>query len=166
MAGPTDYYLTADSIGPVKVNEAIANLPQGVANLYDAVLPTQTPDAMAYTYLLGDVPQFTIYDFMNGKVDVIALEGDARAVQTPNGEIRVGDEFKKVLALPGVTSEWQDMDDMGIWYWKWNNLYFGVDETDISEEFADALCTGRHAPRVADFTSDIKIGYIATGLPF
>lgn len=166
VAGPTDFYLTADSIGPVHVGEKIANIPQAVANFYDVILPTETPDAMAYTYLLSDIPQFTIYDFMDGKADVIALEGNARSVKTPDGEIRVGDEFMKVLRLPGVESEYQSIDDMGIWYWKWNGLYFGVDETNISEKFADELCEGRHAPKAADFTSDVKIGYIATGLPF
>lgn len=121
---------------------------------------------MAYTYLLADVPQFTIYDFMENNVDVIALEGNARAVNTPDGEIRVGDEFSKVLALKGVESEWESFDETGIWYWKWNGLYFGVDETGISEKLAEALCDGKLPPRAALFTENVKIGYIATGLPF
>jgi hypothetical protein len=166
VAGPTEFFLTHDSIGPVHVGEQIAQLPEAVANLYDVVLPTETPDAMAYTYLLADVPQFTIYDFMEGKVDVIALEGNARAVSTPDGQIRVGDEFSKVLALKGVESEWESLDDTGIWYWKWNGLYFGVDESGISEKLGEALCNGQKPPRAADFTPDVKIGYIATGLPF
>lgn len=166
VAGPTDFYLTQDSIGPVRVGEKITDLPAAVANLYDAVLTTETPDAMAYTYLLADVPQFTIYDFMEGKVDVIALEGNARSVMTPEREIRTGDEFSKVLALNGVESEFQGFDDMGIWYWKWNGLYFGVDETNIPESLGTALSDGKRPPRAADFTPDVKIGYIATGLPF
>lgn len=166
VAGPTDFYLTRDSIGPVRVGEKITDLPAAVANLYDAVLTTETPDAMAYTYLLADMPQFTIYDFMEGKVDVIALEGNARSVMTPEGEIRTGDEFSKVLALNGVESEFQGFDDMGIWYWKWNGLYFGVDETNIPESLGTALSDGKRPPRAADFTPDVKIGYIATGLPF
>ena len=166
VAGPTEFFLTHDSIGLVHVGEQIAQLPEAVANLYDVVLPTETPDAMAYTYLLADVPQFTIYDFMEGKVDVIALEGNARAVSTPDGQIRVGDEFSKVLALKGVESEWESLDDTGIWYWKWNGLYFGVDESGISEKLGEALCNGQKPPRAADFTPDVKIGYIATGLPF
>lgn len=166
VAGATQFYLTADSIGPVKVGEKISAMPQAVPNLYDVVLTTETPDAMAYTYLLADVPQFTIYDFMEGNVDVIALEGNARAVNTPDGEIRVGDQFSKVLALKGVESEWEGFDETGIWYWKWNGLYFGVDETGISEKLGEALCDGKLPPRAALFTPDVKIGYIATGLPF
>ena len=166
VAGPTVYYLTADSIGPVYVGETISSLPAAVPNLYDIMLITETPDAMAYTFLLAHDPQFTIYDFMEGKVDVIALEGNARAVKTPNGELRVGDDFTKVLALDGVHAEWQGFDDGGLWYWCWNGLYFGVDETGISEKLGNALVSGNHPPKAAEFTPDIKIGYIATGLPF
>lgn len=166
IAGPTDYCLSADSIGPVHVGEKIADLPQAVANLYDTILTTETPDAMAYTCLLADIPQFTIYDFMEGSVDVIALEGNARCVVTPDGQLRVGDQFSNVLALKGVESEWESLDDTGIWYWKWNGLYFGVDESGISEKLGEALCDGKTPPRAADFTADVKIGYIATGLPF
>ena len=85
---------------------------------------------------------------------------------TPEREIRTGDEFSKVLALNGVESEFQGFDDMGIWYWKWNGLYFGVDETNIPESLGTALSDGKRPPRAADFTPDVKIGYIATGLPF
>lgn len=166
VAGPVDYYLTADSIGPVHVGSPISDLPAAVPNLYDMMLTTETPDAMAYTFMLADIPQFTVYDFMEGKVDVIALEGNARSIQTPDGEIRTGDEFTKVLALPGVQSEFQSMDDMGIWYWKWNGLYFGVDETGISESLGNALSDGKRPPRAAQFPASVKIGYIATGLPF
>lgn len=166
IAGPTDFYLTADSIGPVFVGEEISHIPAAVPNLYDMMLTTETPDAMAYTFLLSNEPQFTIYDFLEGKVDVIALEGNARGIMTPNGELRVGDEFSKVLELPGVKSEWQSFDDGGIWYWQWNGLYFGVDETEIPEKFANLLVSGRHAPMASEFTDDIRIGYIATGLPF
>lgn len=166
VAGPTQFYLTSDSIGPVRVGEEISALPAAVANLYDMMLTTETPDAMAYTMMLADVPQFTIYDFMGGKVDVIALEGNARSIKTPDGELRVGDEFTKVLSLPGVESEFQSMDDMGIWYWKWQGLYFGVDETEIPESLGNALSEGKRPPRASEFTPSVKIGYIATGLPF
>ena len=160
------YTLTKDSIGPVFVGEKIDEIPPAVANLYDTVLPTETPDAMAYTYILGDVPQFTIYDFMEGRADVILLEGNARAVATPDGDLRIGDEFKKVLALPGVQSEFERLDDEGIWYWLWNGLYFGVDEADLPASLAEALCNGQRPPMASSFTPDIKIGYIGTGLPF
>lgn len=166
VAGPTEFYLTADSIGPVKVGDLISDLPAAVPNLYDMMLTTDTPDAMAYTFLLATVPQFTVYDFMEGKVDVILLEGDARGVQTPDGEIRVGDDFEKVLALKGVESEWENFDDGGIWYWKWNGLYFGVDEMGLSRKFSEALMNSNMPPRASMFSDKIKIGYIGTGLPF
>lgn len=166
VAGPEDFYLTADSIGPVRVGDAISDLPVAVANLYDHMITSDTPDAMAYTFLLADIPQFTIYDFMDGKADVIALEGNARGVQVPGGQLRVGDEFSKVLALKGVESEWGGIDDNGVWYWKWNGLYFGVDETNMNEKLGDALTDSKLPPRASMFSPDVKIGYIATGLPF
>lgn len=166
VAGETEYYLTPDSIGPVFVGEQISEIPPAVANLYDHMLVTETPDAMAYTFLLADIPQFTIYDFMEGKVDVIMLEGNSRGVMTPKGELRVGDEFSKVLQLDGVESDWEGFDGEGIWYWKWKDLYFGVDEMGLTEKFATSLQDDKMPPRASDFTPDIKIGYIGTGLPF
>ena len=166
VAGPVDYYLTSDSIGPVHLGEKISDLPVAVANLYDNMLVTETPDAVAYSFLLSDIPQFTVYDFLDGNVDLIILEGNSRGVETPEGVLRVGDEFTKLLALPGATAEWQSLDDSGIWYWRYNSLFFGVEETNISDQLAEALCDSHNPPKGSLFTADVKIGYIATGLPF
>lgn len=166
VAGPVDYYLTADSIGPIRVGESISALPTAVPNLYDMMITDSTPIGMAYTFCLGTVPQFTVYDMMEGKVNIICLEQNARGVMTPRGELRVGDEFTKVLLLDGVESEWENYDDGGIWYWKWNGLFFGVDEMGLSENFADMLEDEDMPPRASAFNSKIKIGYIGTGLPF
>ena len=166
VLGDSVFYITADSIGAVHVGEKISALPPVVDYLYDAMVTTPTPDAMAYTFLLNNVPQFTVYDFMRGEVDVIALEGNALSVNTPDGELRVGDSFKRVLGLKGVESEWIDLDDTGVWYWKWNGLYFGVDETNLSDEQGEALCDGKLPPRASLLGDEVKIGYIATGLPF
>lgn len=166
VLGDSVFYITADSIGAVHVREKISALPPVVDYLYDAMVTTPTPDAMAYTFLLNNVPQFTVYDFMRGEVDVIALEGNALSVNTPDGELRVGDSFKRVLGLKGVESEWIDLDDTGVWYWKWNGLYFGVDETNLSDEQGEALCDGKLPPRASFLGDEVKIGYIATGLPF
>lgn len=166
VAGDTLFCLTAEGIGPIRVGQEISEIPAAVPNLYDQMIVTDTPGAMAYSFLLGNVPQFTIFDFMEGRVDVIALEGNARGVATPEGQLRVGDEFTRVLALPGVTAEWQALDDAGIWYWRYAGLFIGVEETGLSEQFADALCDSHNPPRAALFTPAIKIGYIGTGLPF
>lgn len=166
VAGDTVYYLTADSLGPVKIGEKILALPEAVANLYDNVEMSDTPDAVAYTFRLADVPQFTVYNFIDGQVDIIALEGDAHGVQTPDGTLRIGDEFTRVLELPEVVAEWQAMDGEGIWYWRWQGLFFGVDEMGLSEEMAEALCDDHRPPKAALFGPDVKVGYIGTGLPF
>lgn len=166
IAGDTVFNLTVDSLGPVKVGEKIASLPDAVANLYDNVEISDTPDAVAYTFRLADVPQFTVYDFMDKQVDIIALEGDAHGVAGPDGTIRIGDAFTRVLELPGVVAEWQAMEDGGIWYWKWEGLFFGVDEMGLSVEMADGLCDEHRPPRASLFDPEVKVGYIGTGLPF
>lgn len=165
-AADSVFSLTVDSIGPVRVGEPISSLPVTVEGLYDNVLLTETPDAVAYTFLLRDIPQFTVFDFLDGKVDLIALEGDSRGVATPVGELKIGAPFTELLALDGVTAEWEAIDDSGIWYWRYRGLFFGIEETNISDSLADAISDNHNPPSAALFTPDVKIGYIATGLPF
>lgn len=159
------YYLTADSIGPVHVGMALSDIPDRCPDLYDAQVPAETPDATAVTFLRNMDPIFTVYDFMEGKVDVIVLESPAIGVKTQSGLLCMGDSFEKVLALPGVRSEWAGMDETGMWYWTWNGIWIGVDESNISDELAQALVTQRHPPRAA-LLKTARVGYLATGLPF
>lgn len=181
----TGFYLTADSIGPVHVGMALSDIPERCPDLYDTQVPAETPDATAITFLRDMDPVFTIYDFMEGKVDVIVLESPAIGVKIPveqnqeSGEeaaapadnggnpglLCMGDSFEKVLALPGVRSEWAGMDETGMWYWTWNGIWIGVDESDVSDELAQALVTQRHPPRAA-MLKTARVGYLATGLPF
>lgn len=160
------YYLTSDSIGPIYVGNPVNNLPPSVPGLYDNVVMNETPIAMAYTFILGIEPQFTVYSFTESLVDVIVLEGNSRGVNTPDGVVSICDPFSKVLALKGSRSVWQSFEGEGIWYWEWNGLWFGVDESNISEQLELALYDEKHPPRAAEFTEDVKIGYIGTGLPY
>lgn len=159
------YYLTADSIGPVHVGMALSDIPERCPDLYDAQVPAETPDATAVTFLRNMDPIFTVYDFMEGKVDVIVLESPAIGVKTQSGLLCMGDSFEKVLALPGVRSEWAGMDETGMWYWTWNGIWIGVDESDISDALAQALIDQKHPPRAA-MLKTARVGYLATGLPF
>lgn len=165
VAAPAGYSLTADSFGPIRVGMRLDEIPQQTEGLYNTILPAETPDAMALTFVQGADPVCTVYDFGNGQADVIVLEGSKYGVATPDGELRIGDDFSKVLALPGVRSEWGGMDDYGTWYWVWQGIWFGVDEMEASDALMEALETGRHAPRAAELAT-ARIGYIATGLPF
>lgn len=167
VAGPTEYYLTQDSIGPVKVGEKISDLPAAVPNLYDNISSAQYAGGKAYTFNLADDQQFTAYDITNDdKVNYIELVSNGRGIDTPDGVIRIGDDFEKVLALKGVFSEWNQSDDGGMWYWRWEGLVIGVDLTTVSDKFADMLCNGNQAPKASLFTSKVKVGYIGTGYPF
>lgn len=164
------FSFTSAGVGPVKVGMKVSDLPVQVKGLYDKYLVSQTPDAVAYTYLLNDDPQFTIYDFMQGNVDVVILEGPALAFSTPNGDLRVGDSFAKVLALKDATPEWEAIDGdevEGTWYWRYNGLYIGVDEGSLTDaQIEEVLFNKNRSPRAGDLGKNAKIGYIGTGLPF
>lgn len=159
------YFLTPDSLGPVKVGMSLNDIPGQVAGLYDTQLPSETVDAMAVTLVKGTGSVATLYDFGEGKIDVIVLENDAAGVNTPNGPVKMGDPFEKVLALPGVKSEWEGFDAEGVWYWNWNGIWFGIDESKASQKAIDELANSNRPPRAADIEK-LPVGYIGTGLPF
>lgn len=158
--------LTADSIGCIRIGMAVDRIPGTVAGFYASTTLDSTPDAQTISFNdpQGD-PLFTAYDFMEGKVDVIALNGTRYGVATPGGELRIGDEFPKVLALPGVRSEWQGLDDNGVWWWTWQGLWLGPDEAGMSESLSEKMCDPRRPPMASDF-SGVKTGYIGTGTPY
>ncbi len=137
-----------------------------MAGFYASTTLDSTPDAQTISFNdpQGD-PIFTAYDFMEGKVDVIALNGTRYGVATPEGELRIGDEFSKVLALPGVRSEWQGLDDNGVWWWTWKGLWFGPDEAGMSESLSEKMCDPKRPPMASDF-SGVKTGYVGTGTPY
>lgn len=164
------YSLSPEGIGPIKVGMPVASLPNSVAGLYDKYIVTPTPDANALTYLLNDDPQFTVYEFMQGNVDVVILEGPALSVKTPEGELRIGDSFVDFISRKDVTPEWVPLmegDTDGMWYWRYNGLFIGIDEASASEnELYDVVLNSKRSPRASDFSKNTKVGYIGTGLPF
>ena len=77
--------LTADSIGCIRIGMAVDRIPRTVAGFYASTTLDSTPDAQTISFNdpQGD-PIFTAYDFMEGKVDVIALNGTRYGVATPS----------------------------------------------------------------------------------
>lgn len=159
--------LTADSLGPVKIGMEVNRLPQDVAGLYVSFSPEVTPDAQVFLFS-GEKGQilFTAYDFLEGKIDVIALNSPELAANAGGKTFHIGDSFAEVVATSGAKAEWAAMDDGGLWYWRIDGLWFGVDEEGLEAGFAQALCDGTVPPRVSTVPEDAKIGYIGTGLPF
>ena len=158
--------LTADSIGCIHVGMPIDRIPQTVDGFYASTILDSTPDAQTVSFNdANGEPIFTAYDFMEGKVDVIALNNAKYGVATPEGELSIGYDFSKVLALPGVKSEWQGLDDNGTWWWTWQGIWFGPDEAGMPEKLAVKMCDSKRPPLASDFAG-IKIGYIGTGTPY
>ncbi len=159
--------LTTDSLGPVKIGMEVSRIPQDVAGLYVSFSPEVTPDAQVFMFS-GEKGEtlFTAYDFLEGKVDVLAVNSPQIPARAGGKEFHIGDLMSEVASTPKAAAEWVSMDDSGLWYWKLDGLWFGVDEEGLDPEFAQALCNGNVPPRVASMNYKVKIGYIGTGLPF
>lgn len=160
------YYITRDSIGPVKIGMNIEAVPDSVDGLYNKKVTGSSPDAVTIEFSNTDGESFVAYDFGEHKVDVVNLIGSYVKVKAPRGEFSLGDEFSKVLELPGVKAEWAGYDDTGMWYWTWEGLWFAPSQENLSETLTRRLYHSDMAPTHNDFSDDVTIGFIGTGLPF
>ena len=158
--------LTAQGLGPVRVGMPIDSLPEGIENLYDQVEMDDTPDAVALTFMLQTQPMFTVYNFGDGKVDVIALESDKLGFRTDKGTVHLGDPLRTLFDLKGVSTEFASIDESGQWYWRYNDLWICPDPANCSPGLGQALSNRNNPPAAALVDSTVTIGYIATGLPF
>ena len=158
--------ITKDSVGGVVVGHPMFTLPDSIPGLYTHRVPDASPDAVTMIFSDNDGEQFVAYDFGEGNVDVISVVGHSVKVNSPEGEFGLGDAFTKVLALPGVETEWINLDDEGSWYWKWDGLWFAPSPAGLTEAVSRKLYNSAEAPASEDFTDAVTIGYIGTGLPF
>lgn len=158
--------LTKDSIGMVRIGAPMNLLPDSMPGFYTKKEIWESPDAVSYVFSNDDGQQFVTYDFGEGNIDVINLIGTDVFVKVPDGELRLGSAFNEVLALPGVVAEWSSYDDNGMWYWKWNGLWFAPTQEDLPAGLSAKLYSSAKAPAAEDFTKDVTIGFIGTGLPF
>lgn len=160
------YYLTHDSIGSIHVGMSVNEVPDSVAGFYTSKEDGASEDAVTITFKEGERENFIAYDFGEGKIDVINLIGSNVKVKAPRGDFGLGDKFSKVLELPGVAQEWSGYDGNGSWYWVWEGLWFAPSQETLSESLSRRLYHSESAPTVADFSEDVTIGFIGTGLPF
>lgn len=160
------FFLTKDNIGPIHIGMSVNNIPDSVADLYGEKEIGASEDAVTITFLDGNMESFIAYDFGESKVDVINLINKAVKVNAPRGAFGLGDKFSKVLELPGVTTEWSAYDGNGSWYWVWEGLWFAPSQETLTETLSRRLYHSGSAPTVADFSDDVTVGFIGTGLPF
>lgn len=159
------YYLTKDSLGPVKVGMLRDSVAPAVTWLYDQITREETPDALEYDFVDGNSVSFSALDFGENRLDVIMLSDTLVGVETPQGVLKLHMPFTAVLDLPGVTTEWSGYDGEGSWYWRWQGLWFAPGE-NISESLSQRLFNSTQAPTHVDFSGNETIGFIGTGLPY
>ena len=158
--------LTAQGIGDVRIGMALDSVPQGQISLYDNIVADDSGEFKALNFRLGDKDMFTVTDYDDGKVDMISLYTSEVGVAVPNDTLRIGDSFTKLLKQSGVTTEFVSMDDMGVWYWRYKDLWFWPAEEGMSQELNNAMSERRNPPSAAMIGDKVKIGYIGTGVPF
>ncbi|MDE6335448.1 MAG: hypothetical protein K2L34_02650 [Muribaculaceae bacterium] len=160
-------YITKDSIGCIKIGMPINEVPHEVEGLYTRRDNGASLDAVTIDFVQDDHARFVAYDFGEGKIDVINLIGQDVKVQTLKGDLGIGDPMVAVLDLPGVTAEWSGYDDGGMWYWKWQGLWFAPAQENLSQALSQRLYHSGQAPTIKDFQDEgVTIGFIGTGLPF
>ena len=159
-------YITRDSIGAIKIGMPMNEIPDSVAGLYNKKTLGASQDAVTIEFSNKYGESFVAYDFGENKVDVLNLIGNYVKVKAPRGDFSLGDSFRKVLELPGVKAEWAGYDDTGMWYWNWEGLWFAPSQENLPEILARRLYHSDMHPTQADFTDEVTIGFIGTGLPF
>jgi len=166
VADAVTYYMVKDSVGTLSVGTPVKSLPDSIPGLYSSKENGASPDAVTVVFSDSDGEQFVGYDFGEGNIDVINLIGEKIKVKAPRGDFGLGDPFARVLELPGVTAEWTGYDDGGMWYWKWEGLWFAPSQENLTGDLSRRLYHSGQAPTYKDFPDNITIGFIGTGLPF
>ena len=115
--------------------------------------------------MMGSEAMFDVYDFGEGTVDVISLQSPRLGVNTPDGILSKGMHMKKLLAQKGVTTDFVSLDDEGVWYWRYQGLWF-YPSLDTPDQALDQALSNRNTPPPAAIVADASIGFIATGSPF
>lgn len=163
----TEAMLTSRGIGPIRTGMRIVNIQPSVENLYDTIVQEGGYESNTYHFLLDGRQRFTVYEFETGEADVVSVDDDSVVVNNPSGgTIRLGDPFSKVLELEGVKPEWESADDEGMWVWNWQGLWFQPDQNKLNDTLVHKLYNSTTPPTAADFTPEVTVAYIATGLPW
>lgn len=167
-APAAEILLTARGLDTIGIGMRTGDIPQSKDGVYDFVSAEDGYEGTnTYIFVRGESPLFTAYEFTPGIIDVISAESPLVAVAAPDGSrLHLGDEFAQVLSLPGVQAEWENADGDGMWCWQWEGLWFQPDQSRLSEELSRELYSDVAPPATSSFTSEVKIGYIGTGLPW
>ena len=160
------FYLDTTGIASIKIDMPVQSLPDSVEGLYNKITKISIPDAVTYEFSDDEGLRFIGYDFGDSRIDLISLDTPDIKVKTSDGEIALGDNFSSVFSLPGLETEWIDYDDGGVWFWRWQGLWFAPTQHKLTQSLSQKLYNSDKAPVASDFNDEVKIGYIGTGIPF
>lgn len=159
--------ITGRGIGPIKVGMRIIEIKPEVENLYDEIETERGYESNTYHFKLKGKKRFTVYEFESGTANVVSVDDSSIVVTDPASEpVRLGDSFLKVLNLSGVKPQWEAIDGDGMWVWEWQGIWFQPDQSKLTDALVHKLYNQNASPTKADFTEDIKVEYIGTGLPW
>lgn len=168
-------FLNGDSIWiaggrGVAVGTPVVEIPETIPSLYDNLETDEANGATQLHFKMGDEYIFTVLDFGEGRADLIMANTAKVEVAPVDGwpqqPVSLSSPFLNVVALPGAAPEWVDYDESGMWYWRWNNLWFAPDQSHLTRELSMHLYNEDTPPSPSDFDESIAIGYLATGIPF
>lgn len=158
--------LSSDGIGPVSCPMQIAELQSFMEGVYDEVMVEEGSDSDIYRFIYNGQERFRGYNFGEDSLQMLCASDESVKVDTGDGFLSIGSPFGEVLKLDGVEAEFESLDGIGIWGWKWRGLYFLPSQRILPETLAAKLYNGDEAPQSSDFSDDVVIEYIGTGLPF
>lgn len=162
-----DAQLTARGILPIKVGMRIVDISPAEENLYDSISTEKGYESNTYHFYLDNEERFTAYEFEAGTVSMVAANNESIVVKTgTDGMIRIGDPFVKVAKLPGVKAQWETGDDDGIWVWIWQGIRFIPDQANLPDNLVHKMYNSTVAPQASDFTPEVTVSYMGTGLPW
>lgn len=158
--------MTDRGVGSIKCNMLVSDMQPSVRQLYDSIIVDRSYTYTVYKFIYEGQDRFRGYDFGNGAISMIEAADPGVIVETPNGDISLDMPFTNVLRLPGVTAQYQNFDDEGIWSWVWQGLYFLPSQQNLPHSLSAKLYTNGTPPTIADFDDNVTIEYIGTGLPY
>lgn len=163
-----DAQLTSRGIIPIKVGMRVVDIKPQVENLYDSIIPEKGYESNTYHFYLDNEERFTAYEFEAGTISLVAANNPSIVVKDLEGRemARIGEPFTKVLQLPGVKSQWETGDDDGMWVWIWQGIWFIPDQSNLTEKLVHKLYNPNVAPSASDFSEEVTVSYMGTGLPW
>ncbi|MDE6235497.1 MAG: hypothetical protein K2M56_07090 [Muribaculaceae bacterium] len=163
----SDAQLTPLGVDPIRTGMRISEIQPKIENLYDSISRQNGYESTCYYFYLQGNQRFTVYEFDSGIVNAVSADNRSIVVKGDKGqELRLGDSFRKVLGLKDVNAVWQAGDGDGMWCWNWQGIWFYPDQENLPDVLAHKLYNQTTAPQTSDFSDDIEIGYMGTGLPW